>query len=458
MNVIQEPNSFILNRFGNYFKYSNDARYRLQKYIILSKDENGRPLVYNCLTKELVELTDGDNLFSEYFLKHLFIVPTAFREDILAMMIRNVLESQLKRKIIPLGYTILTTTACNARCFYCYEKNDPKKPMSEKTALDVAEFIAKNYSKIKENNEGPVQDVALAWFGGEPLFRKKCINIICERLKELGVPYRSSMISNGYLFDEKTVSEAKNLWGLKNVQITIDGTKYVYNKTKSFIYKNDNPFETIMENIKRLSENGIFATIRINVGKFNAEDAEKLICEIADRFSGNKFIKVYLHSLFDEFNSDIKTEDDDRYVFEKMERLENLIEEKGLRTATGSLSNSCKSSHCMADSGRHLCILTDGRLTLCEHYTNSNVIGTIYDFPNNVDWELVDRYKRVLQPYDRCYDCPLITDCSILKICADNDRSCTNARQRYKINRKTKEIEEAYKKWKKSAENNKSEE
>ena len=458
MNVIQEPNNFILNRFGNYFKYSNDARYRLQKYIILSKGENGRPLVYNCLTKELVELTDGDNLFSEYFLKHLFIVPTAFREDILAMMIRNVLESQLKRKIIPLGYTILTTTACNARCFYCYEKNDPKKPMSEKTALDVAEFIARNYNKIKENNEGSVQDVALAWFGGEPLFRKKCINIICERLKELGVPYRSSMISNGYLFDEKTVNEAKNIWGLKNVQITIDGTKDVYNKTKSFIYKNDNPFETIMENIKRLSENGIFATIRINVGKFNAEDAEKLICEIADRFSGNKFIKVYLHSLFDEFNSDIKTEDDDRYVFEKMERLENSIEEKGLRAAAGSLSNSCKSSHCMADSGRHLCILTDGRLTLCEHYTNSNVIGTIYDFPNNVDWELVDRYKRVLQPYDRCYGCPLITDCSILKICADNDRSCTSARQRYKINRKTKEIEEAYKKWKKSPENNKSEE
>lgn len=450
MNVIQEPNSFILNRFGNYFKYSDDTQYRLQKYTILSKGENDRPLIYNCLTKELVELNDGDDLFSEYFLKHLFIVPTVFREDMLAMMIRNVLESQLKRKIKPLGYTIFTTTACNARCFYCYEKDDPKKPMSEKTALDVAEFIAKNYNQAKESNGGSVQDVTLSWFGGEPLFRKKCINIICERLKESGIPYRSSMISNGYLFDEKTVNEAKNLWKLKNVQITIDGTKDVYNKTKSFVYKNDNPFETVMGNIKRLSENGISVTIRINVGKFNADDAEKLICEIADRFYGNKFIKVYLHSLFDDFNSDIKTEDDDRYVFEKMEQLENLIEEKGLRSAMGSLSNSCKSSHCMADSGKHLCILTDGRITLCEHCTNSNVIGTIYDFPNNVDWELVDRYKKVLPPYDRCYGCPLITDCSVLKICADNDRSCTNARQRYKINHKMREIEVAYKKWKKN--------
>ena len=95
MNVIQEPNSFILNHFGNYFKYSDDAQYRLQKYTILSKGENDRPLIYNCLTKELVELNDGDNLFSEYFLKHLFIVPTVFREDMLAMMIRNALESQL---------------------------------------------------------------------------------------------------------------------------------------------------------------------------------------------------------------------------------------------------------------------------------------------------------------------------------------------------------------------------
>ena len=154
-------------------------------------------MIYNCLTKELVELNDGDDLFSEYFLKHLFIVPTVFREDMLAMMIRNVLESQLKRKINPLGYTIFTTTACNARCFYCYEKDDPKKPMSEKTALDVSEFIAKNYNKTKESNGGSVQDVTLSWFGGEPLFRKKCINIICERLKESGIPYRSSMISNG---------------------------------------------------------------------------------------------------------------------------------------------------------------------------------------------------------------------------------------------------------------------
>ena len=149
-----------------------------------------------------------------------------------------------------------------------------------KKLIGRAEFIAKKLQPGKrEQLEAPFR-MSHSWFGGAPLFRKKCINIICERLKESGIPYRSSMISNGYLFDEKTVNEAKNLWKLKNVQITIDGTKDIYNKTKSFVYKNGNPFETVMGNIKRLSENGISVTIRINVGKFNAEDAEKLICEI----------------------------------------------------------------------------------------------------------------------------------------------------------------------------------
>ena len=64
MNVIQEPNSFILNHFGNYFKYSDDTQYRLQKYTILSKGENDHPLIYNCITQELFEVNYVDDFFS----------------------------------------------------------------------------------------------------------------------------------------------------------------------------------------------------------------------------------------------------------------------------------------------------------------------------------------------------------------------------------------------------------
>ena len=58
------------------------------------------------------------------------------------------------------NYTILTTTNCNARCFYCYESNLPHINMEETTAKRLVEYMIEN----KESNT-----LRRHWFGGEPL-------------------------------------------------------------------------------------------------------------------------------------------------------------------------------------------------------------------------------------------------------------------------------------------------
>jgi sulfatase maturation enzyme AslB (radical SAM superfamily) len=40
------------------------------------------------------------------------------------------------------------------------------------------------------------------------------------------------MISNGILFNEKNIVKARELWHLKNVQITLDGTESSYEQIK----------------------------------------------------------------------------------------------------------------------------------------------------------------------------------------------------------------------------------
>ena len=88
--------------------------------------------------------------------------------------------------------------------------------MSDRTAADAADYIA----RVSEGGK-----VTLSWFGGEPLMNTKAIDIITSELRARGVPFRSKIVSNGYLFDGELVRKAKDEWALEFAQITLDGTE-----------------------------------------------------------------------------------------------------------------------------------------------------------------------------------------------------------------------------------------
>ena len=106
--------------------------------------------------------------------------------------------------------------------------------MTEGMARRVADYIIHHYNGEK---------LTLHWFGGEPLYNKPVITQICLLLKEAGVEYSSQMISNGYLIDDEITREAKTLWNLKKIQITLDGTEKIYNQIKAYIYKDINAYQ-----------------------------------------------------------------------------------------------------------------------------------------------------------------------------------------------------------------------
>lgn len=56
------------------------------------------------------------------------------------------------------GYVILPTTACNARCFYCYESGIEFKSMDDAMAEAVVSYFA---------DSKPEGSIAIHWFGGE---------------------------------------------------------------------------------------------------------------------------------------------------------------------------------------------------------------------------------------------------------------------------------------------------
>ena len=370
-------------------------------------------LLFHLLTGELLLLSheEYEHLYELPALYgHWFLVPETTGDYKLTEQVRTVLSLLQKGPEHITGYTIFTTTECNARCFYCYEKNIRKERMSTETALETAAFIARNHG---------CDPVRLSWFGGEPLYHAKVIDLITEALREKEIPFHSSMISNAYLLDAETVGKAKELWNLSRVQITLDGTRDVYNRTKDYIYRDDNnPFETVLTNIGHCLDSGIRVTVRMNMTMSNADDLLDLSRLLADRFGENSCLTAYSAVLFQLAQGDRGQAEE---LYARQRELDSLLEEKHLHHI-GPIPRGLKLHRCMADSDRSVTVLPDGRLGCCEHDTADVIIGSVREGFTDVGKKAL--YRERLAPIDACRDCFYAPLCIRLEKC-EPDAHCT---------------------------------
>ena len=97
-------------------------------------------LLYQTMTGEMVLLESDETIDDklEELVRHGFYVPAGFDEHKLARDARRVVAMLDSNKSSITGFTVLTTTDCNARCFYCFEMGKRRFSMSEETAHDVA--------------------------------------------------------------------------------------------------------------------------------------------------------------------------------------------------------------------------------------------------------------------------------------------------------------------------------
>ena len=217
MQVIIPTTSLVEQIVGRQ-KRAEGQSYRLMTYVVQQPVADG-VLLYNTLTCSLVLLTPdeaADITMQQELIDRWFLVPQAHDDQRLCRQVRQMAALLKPAAKAITSYTILTTTGCNARCFYCYEKGTKPVAMTAETADKVVRYIVKHRDDEK---------VKISWFGGEPLVNAKVIDQICTELREQGVPFRSTMTSNGYLFDADMVQRARDLWQLRSVQITLDGTE-----------------------------------------------------------------------------------------------------------------------------------------------------------------------------------------------------------------------------------------
>ena len=397
MTQILRENQTVLNIIGK--PKETDGKYRFCHYTVAEPVDAGM-LLFNTLTREMILLTqeEYDNaLENPYLREKWFVVPEDTCEKQKTQMVRWVQKVKKKKKDRINFYTIYTTTDCNARCFYCFELGRKRTPMSDEVAYKTAEFI-------KANCDG--RPVGLRWFGGEPLYNSRAMDIICTSLREAGIEYASDTTSNGYLFNEENVEKCVNLWNMKRVQVSMDGTEEVYNKSKRYIYKEGNPYQIVMGNIKNLLDHGITTVVRLNMDMYNLKDLYVFAEELARRFGSYKKFYVYSHLIIDEKKqwNEYRTEEEWNELYIAKEKFEehlrnlNIHSWKALR-----LHRTAPQSSCMVDDPSSIVITPDGSLGVCEHFSETHLIGHM-DSPER-DQSVIEAFRERGDEVPECDTC-----------------------------------------------------
>jgi radical SAM protein with 4Fe4S-binding SPASM domain len=238
-------------------------------------------------------------------------------------------------------------------------------------------------------------------------------------LQENNVKYTSFFTTNGYLFDKDIIKKAKELWHITSCQITLDGTEYVYNKAKNYIYSDPSPYKRVLDNIEELINNKVGVMIRMNVDMHNADNLKELVYELYGRFGNNKYLTPYCYPIFEnEFFQ--RNEGERAIVFQKIAEIEEILNECRMYTGT-SVRGNIRIGHCMVDNGRAITISPNGDFGLCEHYVDTDFWGHV-DRPDEMDMDMIRSWRVYEEDLDICSDCPIYPRCVRASKCEEQSK------------------------------------
>ena len=433
MDYIVQGNKTILDLWGKQ-KIIDNIPCRLMRYVI-RVDYKDKVILHNVVTGQMVSLNEEELLLVEklpaayseqikYLYESHFIVPDTLDEHKQVVGLRSVL-----RKLCPSEQgiikklTILPTTACNARCYYCFEHGIKICTMTEQTAADIVTYIVNHCSNEKK--------VYITWFGGEPTVAANRIDQICKGLTESGIVFNSDMISNGYLFDRSMVDRAAKNWHIKRIQITFDGTETHYNASKAYVDAEGSPYYRVIRNIGLLLEAGIRVNVRMNFDADNYLDFRDLIEQLIEYYPGNPLLKVMAYPLIGDFSDRAgkSIHRDNNWFTQKLVELNDIAREYNVDSKEEFLPQM-HFTGCAADNDYGVVINPEGKLTKCQEcYQEDQVIGSIYEGITN--HALLASWKE-LGDFSECIDCVLFPHCVKMLNCPGKGR-CLSKQERLAV-------------------------
>lgn len=389
--------------------------YKLSKYNLTIAEESEDIVIWNTRSGAIVKLdvdlwesiTNG-NYYSEKFLK--------FKQGLVDQGIiideklneYNTIILNKKREQLcesdTFSLIIAPTLGCNFKCNYCFEKSTTDMYlMSNETICDVVLFVK---DKISSNSH--LKNIDVTWFGGEPLlgFEKAIVPLskqlidICE---ENNIAYKGSIITNGFFLSSSIIKELIEEYKVKRFQITFDGLRKTYCKTKN---TTESAYTRVKNNMlslskyARLHKKDIRIDIRINVDRNNLQEATQFVEEIRAENENTENLLFYLGRLQGEEGRFLSLEEfemaEDSFEDCIGENLHDVWEPKCIWCIQHSMSSLCVGPHgelwkCERDIGDKDKMIGDIKTGI---YFNQY----LYDFLN-------------IENNEMCRDCKLFPVC-----------------------------------------------
>ena len=410
MKVLLKGDAKVIGIVGK-MNVDPNAEYRVSDHVLLYS-KNDRHLARQVLTCQSVRLTDEEYAFLtsakergvtgrkiidagyDELVKLCYLVLQSSDDCAEYLKTLSLLKMMKRSKPGISTYTILPTTACNARCFYCYEEGFKPIAMDRRMADHVIDFICRTKQDEK---------ITLKWFGGEPLLSSGIISHICSSLEERGVEYRSDMTTNASLFSRDLVREAKTVWHLERVQVSLDGHRSDYEARKRYIDPVKFNYDTVMRAVHYLLDENVNVIFRCNFDEENLPRLDDFITDLANEFGGDKKPEVYMALLYQK-----RIKADSIKLYEREIELREKLDEFGFKTGKEISRKTMKLNSCMADSdGKSVVINADGKLYLCEHLVGE--AGSIFD---NDGEAFRASYRSATDVAEECRHCTFLPLCT----------------------------------------------
>lgn len=262
---------------------------------------------------------------------------------------------------------ILTTTACNASCPYCYERGTPITTMSRDTAKQTAIFIAKQAIQSEEG-------IFFEWFGGEPTLNVDAIDTISSELRNMGERYDSSIVTNGLLMGSRITAERLSLWRLRRAQITLDGPETIHESIKGF---SPGAYAQIVRNILSLAEQRVHILLRLNYSG-DKQAFSQLIDYLQSEFSDFDRVSAYVNPIY------FRGKEYSVNVMQEVMQLNRRLVDSGLASEKSLFGLRERKSRCFMMKTDSFTIAPDGRLFNCSHnMTDEQCVGSIWSYSSD---------------------------------------------------------------------------
>ena len=297
----------------------------------------------------------------------------------------NVHESREQLRV-----TVLTTLQCNFACDYCIQGdhgdyNRHAAKMSMENAARVAEWTEARLDAVRP------KQLALTFFGGEPLLNLPVMYYLAERLSQSctarGITTSINVITNGLLLTPEVIDRLLPC-GLNGVKITLDGDRETHNRMRP-LRGGQGTFDRIVQNIRNIA-----GRCRISIGgnfdESSVDSYPALLDFLAEQEFADKLAKVAFKPIIRE---------------PQPAKPKGFISLTAVNNSGKPLNGTCMTSAGTATNACDSCHVLDEKMSMLREETKKRGFPTV-DGVHMGPCEIHKRHAHTIGPDGSLYACP----------------------------------------------------